>query len=78
MPEEVKQASPISLWNTALEFHTGRIFQPVLGDFYILVVPVVGLFALEISMVGFLAWWIARRRKRKSESESKEQIKSVD
>ncbi len=65
MPEEVKQASPISLWNTALEIHTGRIFQPIIGDFYILVVPVVGLFALEISIIGFLAWWVVRRRKNK-------------
>lgn len=64
MPEKISQNSPISLWNTALEIHTGRIFQPVLGDFYILVVPIVGLFTLEISVVGFLAWWVARRRKR--------------
>ncbi|MFC2102785.1 hypothetical protein ACFLS7_07300, partial [Bacteroidota bacterium] len=64
MPEEVTEKSPISMWNTALEIHTGRIFQPLLGDFYILVVPLVGLFALEISIIGFLAWWVARRRKR--------------
>jgi len=67
MPEEITEKSPISLWNTALEIHTGRIFQPILGDFYILVVPVVGLFALEISVVGFLAWWLARRRRRQKE-----------
>jgi len=65
MPEEVIEKSPISLWNTALEIHTGRIFQPILGDFYILVVPLVGLFALEISIIGFLAWWVARRKKRR-------------
>lgn len=65
MPEEVKRESPISLWNTALEIHTGRIYQPILGEFYILVVPVVGLFALEISIIGFLAWWIARKRKKR-------------
>ncbi|NQV03689.1 MAG: hypothetical protein HQ542_13655, partial [Bacteroidia bacterium] len=66
MPKEVTEKSPISLWNTALEVHTGRIFQPILGDYYILVVPVVGLFALEISIIGFLAWWVARRRKRRN------------
>ena len=65
MPEEVKRESPISLWNTALEIHTGRIYQPILGEFYILVVPVVGLFALEISIIGFLAWWITRKRKKR-------------
>jgi len=66
MPEEIIASSPISLWNTALEIHTGRIFQPILGEFYILVVPVVGLFALEISIIGFLAWWVARRRQRRA------------
>lgn len=69
MPENMKQASPISLWNTALEIHTGRIFQPILGEFYILVVPLVGLFTLEISIVGFLAWWVARRRKKTGNTE---------
>ena len=64
MPQDPIQKSPISLWNFALEVHTGRIFQPILGDFYILVVPVVGLAALEISVVGFLAWWVIRRRQR--------------
>ena len=73
MPEEVTEKSPISLWNTALEIHTGRIFQPVLGDFYILVVPLVGLFALEISIIGFLAWWVARRRKNQLSLLSKSQ-----
>ena len=55
MPIKVKRESPISLWNTALEIHTGRIYQPILGEFYILVVPVVGLFALEISVIGYRA-----------------------
>lgn len=65
MPGEIKSKSPISLWNTALEIHTGRIFEPLLGPWYILVVPVVGLFTLEISVVGFLAWWMVRRRKKR-------------
>ena len=70
MPEKVIKSSPISLWNTALEIHTCRIYQPILGDFYILVVPVVGLFALEISIIGFLAWWVARRRRKRNQDQS--------
>jgi len=65
MPAEMIARSPISLWNAALEIHTGRIFQPILGEFYILVVPLVGLFALEVSVIGFLAWWVARKRKQR-------------
>lgn len=63
VPETILSASPISLWNTALEIHTGRIFEPVLGPFYILVVPLVGLATLVILVSGFMAWWLARRRK---------------
>lgn len=65
MPEEVIRQSPISLWNTALEIHTGRIFEPFLGSWYILVVPLVGLFALEIIIVGFFAWYLAKRKKQR-------------
>lgn len=63
MPENVLHESPISLWNTALEFHTGRIFEPLLGDFYILVVPIVGLATLFIIVTGFFSWYLAKRRK---------------
>ncbi|MBN1197745.1 MAG: hypothetical protein JXA23_00240 [Bacteroidales bacterium] len=68
MPDEIKKKSPISLWNTALEFHTARIFEPLLGPWYILVVPLVGLFTLEISIVGFLVWFIARKNKRSDQN----------
>ena len=64
MPEKIADASPISLWNAMLEVHTGRIFEPLLGNFYILVVPLVGLFTLFITVTGFFSWYLARRRKR--------------
>lgn len=63
MPGEILDKSPISLWNFALEVHTGRIFQPVLGGFYILIVPLVGLITLIILVSGFLSWWLARRKR---------------
>jgi hypothetical protein len=64
MPASVTGASPISLWNLCLEIHTGRIFEPVLGPFYILVVPLVGLAMLFILISGFFAWWLPRRRRK--------------
>ena len=64
MPDEIISASPISLWNASLEVHTGRIFEPLLGDFYILVVPLVGLSSLFITITGFFSWYLALRKKR--------------
>lgn len=63
-PESIAGASPISLWNTCLEIHTGRIFEPLLGSFYILVVPLVGLATLFILVSGFFAWWLPKRKKK--------------
>jgi len=65
IPVTIQQQSPVSLWNTALEIHTGRIFEPILGPFYILVVPLAGLSTLIILISGFLAWWLDRQRKKK-------------
>lgn len=64
MPSEVLVKSPISLWNTALEVHTGRIYEFVIGKFYILIVPLTGLAMLLILVTGFFAWLIPYRRKR--------------
>ncbi|MDO9511627.1 MAG: PepSY-associated TM helix domain-containing protein [Bacteroidales bacterium] len=53
---------PISLWNLALEVHTGRIWEFALGSFYILIVPLTGLSMLFILITG-LWLWIHKRRK---------------
>lgn len=65
-PTSIVTASPISIWNTCLEIHTGRIFEPIIGPFYILVVPLVGLATLFILLSGFLSWWLAKRRKNQT------------
>jgi len=56
MPREIIEESAVSLWNFALELHTGRLFQFLLGDFYILIVPLVGLSLLFILISGFWVW----------------------
>lgn len=63
MPEEIRKASPISLWNSALEVHTGRIFENILGPFYILYVPLAGICNLLVLVSGVLIWWKAFRKK---------------
>ncbi len=66
MTDEVIKSSPISLWNTSQEIHTGRIWEFIAGPFYILVVPLTGLASVLILITGFFAWWIPYRRKAKN------------
>ncbi len=56
MPQNIIENSPISLWNLALELHTGRLYQFLIGDFYILIVPLVGLSMLFILISGLWVW----------------------
>lgn len=62
MPENIK-AQPMSLWNVALEFHTMRIFQSVIGVFYTLIIPLSGLSILFILVSGFIIWYKKHRKK---------------
>ena len=62
MPEEIRKASPMSLWNTALEIHTGRIFENILGPFYILIVPLAGICILLVLISGVWIWWKIYRK----------------
>jgi len=63
MSEEILKASPMSLWNTALEIHTGRVFENILGPFYILYVPLAGICLLLVFVSGFWLWWKMYRKK---------------
>ena len=56
MPAHIVESSPMSLWNLALEFHTGRFYKLFLGDLYILFIPLSGLSILLILMTGFVLW----------------------
>lgn len=56
MPEIIKN-QPLSLWNVALEFHTARIFDSIIGSFYLLIIPLIGLFTLFVLVSGFIVWY---------------------
>ncbi|MFN8240483.1 MAG: PepSY-associated TM helix domain-containing protein [Bacteroidales bacterium] len=62
LPGKVIDDSPISLWNVALEIHTGRIYQSLIGDFYVLIVPLTGLIVLFILLSGFIVWLKIRNK----------------
>ncbi len=66
MPKEIIQKSPMSLWNVSLEIHTGRIFEHLVGMFYILYVPLAGLCLIMVLVSGFLIWWKRYRKKKHS------------
>jgi hypothetical protein len=63
MSVEIRKASPMSFWNLALELHTGRIFEHLIGPFYILIVPIAGICILIVLISGFLLWWKMYRKK---------------
>ncbi len=64
MPELLRH-SPLPLWNVALELHTARIFQGILGPFYILVIPLLGMLTTLIFISGFVMWYRKRKKKRR-------------
>jgi len=56
MPEKIR-TQPMSLWNVALEVHTGRYYRFMFGKLYILFIPVAGFSMLFILISGFIVYW---------------------
>ena len=65
---QIIRDTPISLWNTALEIHTGRIYHSLIGDFYVLIVPLTGLVVLFMLISGFIVWFKPFSRSKKPSS----------
>jgi len=55
-PANVLTDSRMSLWSVCLEIHTGRIFEGLMGMFYILLVPLIGLASVVLVISGYLLW----------------------
>lgn len=68
MPQSVLSASPMSLWNVSLEVHTGRIFENIVGAFYILFVPLAGICLILVLGSGFFLWFMVYRKKKQGHS----------
>jgi hypothetical protein len=56
MPSNVLRESKMSLWSVSLEIHTGRFFQNLVGNFYILIVPLVSIAGVMVVLSGYLLW----------------------
>ncbi|MBN2745573.1 MAG: PepSY domain-containing protein [Bacteroidales bacterium] len=65
MSEEIIDKSGMSLWNFSLEVHTARIYVPIFGIFYILIIPISGLIILFILISGTIVWYKKHRKKAK-------------
>lgn len=70
MPNEIIEESKMSLWNVSLEIHTGRFFNFLIGDFYILLVPLIGLAGVMVVISGYILW--RRKYKRRGNMETLE------
>jgi hypothetical protein len=78
MPSKIIENSPMSLWNVALEFHTARIYSVLIGDFYILIIPLAGLSILFIIISGFYLYWVAYRKKRSAKVKEAKSINMAE
>lgn len=66
MPVQILKQSPISLWNFSLEVHTARLFKFIFGDFYILIVPLLGLLSFITVLSGVIVWIKIYIRKKRN------------
>lgn len=67
-PSTVVAASPMSLWNFALELHVGRCYTPFLGPLSVLFVFIFGLALTLILISGYI---VSRRMRKKKLSQYK-------
>lgn len=55
MPEQISREH-ISLWSLALEVHTARVCQSLIGVLYIILIPLVGLATVVMIISGSIVW----------------------
>lgn len=65
MPEEMKTAVDMPLWNLMFELHNGRIFRDLIGEWYILVVPLGAILFFLVCLSGVYDWFHVTLAKRK-------------
>lgn len=65
MPENLSDVASISLWNLALEIHSGRIFKPFIGKFQVLYIFISSVSIVVVLITGFRVY-NKRYKKRKT------------
>jgi hypothetical protein len=67
MPDELRLNQSMPLWNYLFELHNGRLFQDLIGNWYILFVPLGALLTTILILTGIIDWlivWLRNRRTR--------------
>jgi hypothetical protein len=73
MPDEVRKKSPLPLWNTALEIHTGRIYYVIFGKYQPWFIPVMGLLILMVLLTGLYRWFKENNRRKRVKAHCKQE-----
>ncbi len=63
VPKSMNDQHTISLWNYMFEMHNGRLFKFILGNFYILIIPLGSIGFLLITFCGLFDWAYRKFRK---------------
>lgn len=72
MPEKLKSAADMSLWNLMFELHNGRIFADLIGDWYILIVPLGAIIFFLVCLSGVYDWFYVTLASRKKKTEDQQ------
>ena len=56
MPKFLVDNYSMSLWNYLFELHNGRLFQALVGDYYILIIPLTSLLFIVLILTGVFDW----------------------
>lgn len=63
VPTTMNEQHTLSLWNYMFEMHNGRLFKFVLGNFYILLIPLGSIGFLLLTLCGLFDWAYRKFRK---------------
>lgn len=63
LPEEIRNDNRLPLWNYMFELHNGRIFKDLIGEWYILIIPLGSFLFILITLTGIFDWIYTRFRK---------------
>lgn len=62
-PQELTDDNRLPLWNYMFELHNGRIFKDLIGNWYILIIPLGSFLFILITLTGIYDWIYTRFRK---------------
>ena len=61
-PVSVSEQYKMPLWNYVFELHNGRFFKGILGEWYILLLPIGSLLLVMITLTGVIDWLYHRNK----------------